>query len=91
MAEPKKGLGLKGTTNLATPELAKKESLKSTVPNDEIVEKTVQQIHNSSSKMVRLSFDVTPEMYDKIKRKQLDKGLKTTRQYLLDLVETDIA
>lgn len=91
MAEQKKGLGLKGTTNIATPELAKKEELKTTVINDEIVEKTVQQIHSTTTKMIRLSLDVTPDMYDKIKRKQLDKKKKTTREYLLDLIETDIA
>lgn len=88
MAEFKKGLGLKTTTNISTLELAKKKDLKSSVINNEMVDKTVQQIH--SIKMTRLSLDVSPELYDAIKRKQLDKKFKTTRDYILSLIEKDL-
>jgi rRNA maturation endonuclease Nob1 len=92
MVEQKNGLGLKGTTNLslASSELAKKELLKISAVNNEAVEKVVQNIHSTGSKLTRLSLDVTAEMYDSIKRKQLDKKFKTTRDYLTDLVEKDI-
>jgi hypothetical protein len=91
--ELKKGLGLKGTTNinLVPSELAKKEFLKVSAVNDDIVEKAVQNMHSVTAKLTRLSLDVSPEMYDSIKRKQLDKRFKTTRDYLLDLIKKDLA
>lgn len=92
MTELKKGLGLKETTNLSLipTELAKKETLKISAVNDDIIDKVVQNMHNASAKLTRLSLDVTAEMYDSIKRKQLDKRFKTTRDYLLDLIKKDL-
>lgn len=89
MAE-KKGLGLMGTTNITSKGLPPKEKVKSSTIDVDTINETAKSIHKSNTKMVRLSLDVSPEMYDKIKRKQLDKGIKTTREYLVQLVTQDI-
>lgn len=95
----KTGLGLKSVTNLTrdpkvldkkTNELVKKIDLKQTVINEETIDNTVKKIHSSNTKLTRLSLDVSAEVYDKIKRKQLDTGIKTTREYLLKLIENDL-
>lgn len=86
----KKGLGLLGTTNITRKPLATKGKIKSSDVDTIAVEQITKSIHNEKSKMVRLSLDVSPEMYDKIKRKQLDMGIKTTREYLLKLLTQDI-
>ena len=71
-------------------ELEKKTELKQTVINEDKIDNTVKKIHSVTTKLTRLSLDVSPEVYDKIKRKQLDKGFKTTREYLLELIENDL-
>ena len=95
----KTGLGLKSVTNLTSAsksldtkpnELEKKTELKQTVINEDKIDNTVKKIHSVTTKLTRLSLDVSPEVYDKIKRKQLDKGFKTTREYLLELIENDL-
>lgn len=90
MADQKKDFGLKGTTNTANPKPALKQELESNIINDETVENIVQKVHSSTSKLIRLSLDVTPEMYDAIKRKQIDKKYKTTRDYIISLITTDV-
>jgi predicted DNA binding CopG/RHH family protein len=95
----KTGLGLKSVTNLKRDpksldtkpnELEKKTELKQTVINEDKIDNTVKKIHSVTTKLTRLSLDVSSEVYDKIKRKQLDKGFKTTREYLLELIENDL-
>jgi hypothetical protein len=54
------------------------------------VEKAVQRIHSNSGKVTRLSLDVSAELYPALKMRQIQKGFKTTRAYLLALVEADL-
>lgn len=95
----KTSLGLKSVTNLTrdpktlekkTNELVKKTVLKQTVINEDTIDSTVKKIHSGASKLTRLSLDVSSQVYNKIKRKQLDTGIKTTREYLLRLIENDL-
>ncbi len=56
----------------------------------EKTEKAVQAIHSGKGKVVRLSLDVDEELYKQLKIHQIRRGFKTTREYLLHLINDDI-
>ena len=53
-------------------------------------EKAVQNLHSTKGKVVRISLDVPEELYPELKIRQIKRGFKTTREYLLDLINKDI-
>lgn len=78
-----KGLGLKGTLQFPV-----KKTLTTAEPLD--IEKAVQHLHSGRGKVIRLSLDVSEAMYSDLKIRQVRKGFKKTRDYLLDLIEKDL-
>lgn len=52
------------------------------------INESVEKIH--SKDMVRLSLDVPPELYKDLKSHHFKKGYRTTRAYLLALIERDL-
>jgi hypothetical protein len=85
--ENKSGLGLRSVSNL----LPKKVVLKESEIDIKTTDKVVQKIHSTQGKQTRLSIDLPEEMYTPLKVRQLTKGFKTTRDYILDLIEKDLA
>ena len=84
--EKENKFGLKGAINMP----AKKE-LKTPEPIEvDRTEKAVQSIHSTKGKVTRLSLDVPDELYKELKIRQINKGFKTTREYLLDLIHKDM-
>lgn len=75
-------LGLKKTM-----QLPEKKALKPPVPLSDLEQK-VSNLHGNS--LTRLSLDVSQEVYKQIKIRQIDLGYKTTRDYLLSLIESDL-
>lgn len=82
-----KNLGLRNVSNL----LPKKVALKESEVDVKTTDKVVQKIHSTQGKLTRLSIDLPEEMYTPLKVRQLTKGFKTTRDYILDLIEKDLA
>ncbi len=82
----KQSLGLKGSINLP-----KKMELVSKEIDEKDTDKIVNKIHNSSGKAVRLSIDCPEELYKSIKISQINKGFKTTKDYILSLIERDLS
>jgi len=84
--EKENKFGLKKAINMP----AKKE-LKTPEPIEvDRTEKAVQSIHSTKGKVTRISLDVPNELYPELKMRQIKRGFKTTRDYLLDLVNKDI-
>lgn len=52
------------------------------------ISESVEKIHTKD--MVRLSLDVPPELYKDLKSHHFKKGYRTTRAYLLALIERDL-
>jgi hypothetical protein len=52
------------------------------------ITESVERIH--SKETVRLSLDVSPELYKDLKSHHFKKGFRTTRAYLLSLIEKDL-
>lgn len=77
-----KQLGLKSTM-----QLPEKKPLVSVVPLQDLEQK-VSNLHQKE--LVRLSLDVHQTMYKQVKMRQLTLGYKTTREYLLSLIEQDL-
>ncbi|MFY7829141.1 MAG: hypothetical protein ACOVQ4_18575 [Flectobacillus sp.] len=82
----KSNIGLRNVSNL----LPKKVELKTTEIDVKTTDKVVQKIHSTQGKQTRLSVDVPEELYQPIKIRQLTKGYKTTREYILDLINKDL-
>lgn len=83
----KNNLGLRSVSNL----LPKKVELKQSEVDVKTTDKVVQKIHSTQGKLTRLSIDLPEEMYTPLKVRQLTKGFKTTRDYILDLINSDLA
>lgn len=52
------------------------------------ITESVERIHSKEN--VRLSLDVPPDMYKDLKSHHFKKGFRTTRAYLLSLIEKDL-
>lgn len=85
--ENKSNLGLRSVSNL----LPKKIELKNSEVDIKTTDRVVQKIHSTQGKLTRLSIDLPEEMYKPLKVRQLTKGFRTTRDYVLDLIENDLA
>jgi hypothetical protein len=83
----KSNLGLRSVSNL----LPKKVALKESEVDVKTTDKVVQKIHSTQGKLTRLSIDLPEELYTPLKVRQLTKGFKTTRDYILDLINNDLA
>jgi hypothetical protein len=71
----------------ASMKLPDKKVLNSSKPLSDI-NGSIEKIH--SKDMVRLSLDVPPELYKDLKSHHFKKGYRTTRAYLLALIERDL-
>ena len=82
----KNNLGLRSVSNL----LPKKVELKESEVDVKTTDKVVQKIHSTQGKLTRLSIYLPEELYTPLKVRQLTKGFKTTRDYILDLINNDL-
>ena len=86
-AAEKSATGLKNVINLPK----KEGELKKSEIDIKEAEKAVQHLHSTQGKVTRLSIDVPETWFVPIKNKQYKKGFKTTRDYVLSLIEKDLA
>lgn len=68
-------------------QLPKKQAIKQSVVAD--VSPSVERLH--SKEVVRLSLDVPTDLYEELKSHHFKKGYRTTRAYLLALIERDLS